>query len=127
MANIYNAGKITGSISAQKNVKGTINMTLYHGLSAYEIAVEHGFVGTEEEWLESLKASAVVEFRINENTVQYKYKDQDEWLDLINLDYELLTNIPTIKENEIRGDVDQYVMTPEDELSNSEIQSILNG
>jgi len=69
MANIYNAGKITGSISAQKNVKGTINMTLYHGLSAYEIAVEHGFVGTEEEWLESLKASAVVEFRINENTV----------------------------------------------------------
>lgn len=127
MANIYNAGKITGSISAQKNVKGTINMTLYHGLSAYEIAVEHGFVGTEEEWLESLKASAVVEFRTNENTVQYKYKDQDEWLDLINLDYELLTNIPTIKENEIIGDVDQYVMTPEDELSNSEIQSILNG
>lgn len=27
-----------------------------NGKSAYEIAVEHGFVGTEEEWLESLKA-----------------------------------------------------------------------
>lgn len=26
------------------------------GLSAYEIAVQHGFVGTEEEWLESLGA-----------------------------------------------------------------------
>lgn len=25
------------------------------GKSAYEIAVEHGFVGTVEEWLESLK------------------------------------------------------------------------
>ena len=25
------------------------------GKSAYEIAVEHGYVGTEEEWLESLK------------------------------------------------------------------------
>ena len=25
------------------------------GKSAYEIAVEHGFVGTEEEWLASLK------------------------------------------------------------------------
>ena len=25
------------------------------GKSAYEIAVEHGFTGTEEEWLESLK------------------------------------------------------------------------
>lgn len=27
------------------------------GLSAYEIAVKHGFVGTEVEWLESLKAN----------------------------------------------------------------------
>ena len=27
------------------------------GKSAYEIAVDHGFAGTEEEWLESLKAS----------------------------------------------------------------------
>ena len=27
------------------------------GASAYEIAVEHGFEGTEEEWLESLKAN----------------------------------------------------------------------
>jgi len=25
------------------------------GKSAYEIAVEHGFVGTEEQWLLSLK------------------------------------------------------------------------
>lgn len=32
---------------------------IYHGKSAYEIAVEHGFQGTEEEWLESLKANAV--------------------------------------------------------------------
>lgn len=28
-----------------------------NGLSAYEIAVKHGFEGTEEEWLESLKGS----------------------------------------------------------------------
>jgi hypothetical protein len=27
------------------------------GLSAYEIAVSHGFVGTEDEWLESIKGS----------------------------------------------------------------------
>ena len=26
-----------------------------NGLSAYEIALEHGFEGSEEEWLESLK------------------------------------------------------------------------
>lgn len=27
------------------------------GASAYEIAVEHGFVGTEEEWMDSLKGA----------------------------------------------------------------------
>ena len=29
-----------------------------NGKSAYEIAVDHGFIGTEEEWLESLKAGS---------------------------------------------------------------------
>jgi hypothetical protein len=28
------------------------------GKSAYEIAVEHGYVGTEEQWLESLRGPA---------------------------------------------------------------------
>ena len=31
------------------------------GKSAYEIAVAHGFVGSEEEWLESLSATLVIE------------------------------------------------------------------
>lgn len=31
-----------------------------NGKSAYEIAVDHGFEGTEEEWLESLKGSDIV-------------------------------------------------------------------
>ena len=31
------------------------------GASAYEIAVEHGFVGTEEEWLASLKNVSLVQ------------------------------------------------------------------
>ncbi len=30
------------------------------GKSAYELAVENGFVGTEEQWLESLKAQTTV-------------------------------------------------------------------
>lgn len=30
------------------------------GKSAYEIAVENGFIGTEEEWLNSLSSSAIV-------------------------------------------------------------------
>ena len=32
-----------------------------NGLSAYEIAVEHGFTGTEEEWLESLRGEAGIQ------------------------------------------------------------------
>ena len=31
-----------------------------NGLSAYEIAVQNGFVGTQSQWLESLKATGVV-------------------------------------------------------------------
>jgi hypothetical protein len=39
-------------------LKGTIvNPNAIYGKSAYEIAVAHGFNGTEEEWLESLKAA----------------------------------------------------------------------
>lgn len=32
-----------------------------NGKSAYEIAVAHGFVGSEEEWLESLSATLDIE------------------------------------------------------------------
>lgn len=38
-----------------------IEIPSLQGLSAYEIAVKNGFVGTEEEWLESLKATAEME------------------------------------------------------------------
>ena len=44
MTPIGNYGSITGSL---------IN-TILKGKSAYEIAVQHGFIGTEEEWLNSL-------------------------------------------------------------------------
>lgn len=54
------------SISSDEGVEtGTVNIELDmdisvpgNGLSAYEIAVLHGFVGTEEEWLESLTPDA---------------------------------------------------------------------
>lgn len=43
-----------GGVSTGVNLRG------HDGKSAYEIAVEHGFVGTEEEWLESLKAKVYI-------------------------------------------------------------------
>lgn len=43
--------------------KTTVEILLgdvYRGFSAYDIAVKNGFVGTEEEWLESLKYKPTV-------------------------------------------------------------------
>ena len=36
---------------------GTLDGPVVRGYSAYEIAVEHGYEGTEEEWLASLKGA----------------------------------------------------------------------
>ncbi len=46
-----------------------------NGLSAYEIAVEHGFQGTEEEWLESLRGEDGV--GIEDITYRYEYSAED--------------------------------------------------
>lgn len=40
-------------------VEKKISESGLEGKSAYDIAVENGFVGTEEEWLESLKGGDV--------------------------------------------------------------------
>ena len=45
------------------------------GKSAYEIAVENGFEGTEEEWLESLKMGDVSEEQIQ--AAVNKYLDEN--------------------------------------------------
>lgn len=46
--------RLEGPIKVEAEVKATL--VGGNGKSAYEIALAHGFVGTEEEWLESLKA-----------------------------------------------------------------------
>ena len=46
--------RLEGPIKVEAEVKAI--MVGDNGKSAYEIALAHGFVGTEEEWLESLKA-----------------------------------------------------------------------
>lgn len=53
-------GKSAYEIAVENGFKGTEQewlMSLKVGKSAYEIAVENGFKGTEKEWLESLKGS----------------------------------------------------------------------
>ena len=54
---------ITGNATA-KVLRGRINRLDTLCLSAYAIAVKHGFEGTEEEWLESLKVGSVTEEQI---------------------------------------------------------------
>ena len=55
-------------------------------ITAYGIAVKHGFKGTEAEWLETLKGDKV-QLRYNEDTktLEWKYEDADEWLELMDI------------------------------------------
>lgn len=46
---------LIGTMSDPDNLTGTLDGELIRGYSAYEIAVQNGFEGTEEEWLASLK------------------------------------------------------------------------
>lgn len=49
----------TTYILAKKYVDATLSGSgALHGKSAYEIAVENGFTGTETEWLESLNGTS---------------------------------------------------------------------
>ena len=51
---------LNGQAESRNSLKGNVYVPdAIHGKSAYEIAVIHGFKGTEEEWLESLKATAI--------------------------------------------------------------------
>ena len=46
---------LEGTLSDPDSLTGTLDGLLVRGYSAYAIAVEHGFTGTVEEWLASLK------------------------------------------------------------------------
>ena len=47
---------LSGTVSSDKTIVGKIGVTnTIHGKSAYEIALMHGYEGTEEEWVASLK------------------------------------------------------------------------
>ena len=65
-------------------------------ITAYGIAVKHGFKGTEEEWLESLqgKDGRSIEIRYNDVTdvLEWRFTDEDVWTELLDL-AELQTEI----------------------------------
>lgn len=81
------------------------------GLSAYDIAVANGFVGTEAEWLESLKSiTTLVTSGFGEN-IEYNSEtqtlkiDKYNWMDLARGYKE----IPTLFETTSTGTIYQYI------------------
>ena len=77
----------------------------------------------------SLRGAAVM-LQTTDTMLQWKYEDEtdDDWRDLMDLllvkDYDDLLNLPTVNSNNISGDITDYVMTPEDALTNNEISNI---
>lgn len=55
-------------------------------LTAYNLAVKHGFVGTEEEWLESLQGKSVMlRYNAETETLQWAYENTDDWKDILDI------------------------------------------
>lgn len=58
-------------------------------ITAYGIAVKHGFQGTEEEWLKSLKGDGgepiVIRYDETAQQLQWKYESGTQWQELLSL------------------------------------------
>lgn len=58
-------------------------------ITAYGIAVKHGFQGTEEEWLKSLKGDdgepIVIRYDETAQQLQWKYESDTQWQELLSL------------------------------------------
>ena len=75
-----NVGNIQGP-------KGDQGISGINGKSAYEIAKETGFDGTEEDWINSLKGEngingKEIELNVNDTHIQWRYIGDTEWKDL---------------------------------------------
>ncbi len=106
---------LSGNAAATKVLRGKVMFPdTIHGKSAYELAVIHGFGGTEEEWLESLQGKATPEFIAIAEQTQQAYSD---FLKQLGTDVATLvggkipmSQIPATATQEI------YIVASEDEL-----------
>ena len=58
-------------------LSGNLSSEVLRGFSAYEVAVQYGFEGTEEEWLANLQGKAVVLKEV-EGSLYWKYDNEDD-------------------------------------------------
>lgn len=57
-----------GVLLTVEDQHGETTGTIFNGKSAYELAVKHGYVGSETEWLASLIGASIVDISIDEIT-----------------------------------------------------------
>lgn len=63
----------------------------WHGyyFTAYGIAVKHGFTGSEEEWLESLRGergpAVLVRYNQDQERLEWKHEDAGAWNPLLDI------------------------------------------
>ena len=62
---LLNPEDLSGSMNTATNAAGVISSSFYRGKSAYEIAVENGFEGTEAQWLEQLIGNGIASAELN--------------------------------------------------------------
>ena len=79
-------------------------------ITAYGIAVKHGFTGTEEEWLASLRgdtgAASMLRYNKETKTLQWQQEGDKEWTDLLSL-------------SDLQGDVVGETLTQATEAKNA--------
>ena len=75
------------------------------GKSAYEVAKQNGYSGSEKDWLNSLKGDAGESPHIGDNG-NWFIGSQDTGISAHpSMDYNDLTNLPSLNGTEIKGDI----------------------
>ncbi len=106
-ASIRQSGKIIASLSDAKQIRGTLMETFLKGDPGAQIQLQIA----------------------NDSILQWKYDNETEWHDLFDLstiDYELLTNLPTLNGNALVGELNDLFMLPSDEVTEQELMNLLN-
>lgn len=97
---IKNHAVIKDQLQAHQSLNGKITESFLKGDkgdSAYEVAVEHGFVGTEEEWLESLIGPE------GQQGIQGEKGDPGDDYVLTEADKEEIASLATVKDIKINS------------------------
>lgn len=87
----------------QASLEGAGALKGEQGLSAYEVAVNSGFVGSESEWLASLKGDSPY---IGKDGNWYIGNENTGVAATPTVSYETLTDIPTVNGVEVSGDLE---------------------